>query len=195
MQEDFPQLMPDYTTSKDIILPYARLSLCPNHDERPDNCEIELLIIHNISLPPGEYGGHWIDDLFNNRLDPLAHPYFEHIYSLKVSSHLLIRRNGEIVQYVPMNRRAWHAGKSTFQGKNQCNDFSIGIELEGTDTQAYTILQYTKLIQATLDIIKLYPNITVDRIVGHADVAPERKTDPGPSFDWVYYRSMLQQAS
>ena len=94
-----------------------------------------------------------------------------------------------------MNRRAWHAGKSTFQGKNQCNDFSIGIELEGTDTQAYTILQYTKLIQATLDIIKLYPNITVDRIVGHADVAPERKTDPGPSFDWVYYRSMLQQAS
>ncbi|RDH88108.1 MAG: 1,6-anhydro-N-acetylmuramyl-L-alanine amidase AmpD [endosymbiont of Seepiophila jonesi] len=163
----------------------------PNQDERPPGCEIDLLVIHNISLPPGEFGGPWIDDLFLNRLRSEQHPYFAEIAALRVSSHLLIRRDGESIQYVPLRHRAWHAGESFFSGRQRCNDYSIGIELEGTDEQPYTDAQYTALVKVTREIMVRYPTITPDRITGHADISPGRKTDPGPAFDWERYRSML----
>ncbi len=165
----------------------------PNQDDRPHGSVIDLLVIHNISLPPGEFGGHWIDDLFLNRLDPDAHPYFADIAERQVSSHLLIRRDGELLQYVPLQRRAWHAGASCFEGRECCNDFSIGIELEGDDTTPYTDNQYATLTKTTSEIIKLFPAITPDRITGHSDIAPGRKTDPGPAFDWRYYLGLLTE--
>ncbi len=164
----------------------------PNQDDRPEGCDVDLLVIHNISLPPGEFGGHWIDDLFMNRLDPSAHPYFADIASQQVSSHLLIRRDGKLLQYVPLNKRAWHAGASCFDGRNCCNNFSIGIELEGSDDSGFTDAQYHALAETTNKILKLYPTITPDRIKGHSDIAPGRKTDPGPRFDWNYYRKLLK---
>jgi AmpD protein len=148
---------------------------------------VDLLVIHSISLPPGEFGGHWIDDLFMNRLDVSAHPYFAEIEALKVSSHLLIQRSGKIVQYVPLNRRAWHAGESNYCGRSCCNDFSIGIEVEGSDEIPFTDDQYLALNQVTREIIHYYPAITRDRITSHAAIAPGRKTDPGPLFDWPRY--------
>jgi AmpD protein len=163
-----------------------------NQDERPDHSDIDLLVIHSISLPPGEFGGDWIDDLFMNRLDADAHPYFVEISSLKVSCHLLIRRDGTQVQYVPLHQRAWHAGKSNFCGRDRCNDFSIGIELEGSDEQPFTEAQYTSLAHATRQIMAIYPKITQQRITSHAQIAPGRKTDPGPMFDWKKYFSLLQ---
>jgi AmpD protein len=163
----------------------------PNQDCRPEECIIDLLVIHNISLPPGEFGGNWIDDLFMNRLDPNAHPYFAAIASRQVSSHLLIRRDGELIQYVPLHMRAWHAGESCFNEKARCNDFSIGIELEGSDDTPYTNAQYTTLTNVTNEIQSLFPSITTDRITGHSEIAPGRKTDPGPSFDWERYKSLL----
>ena len=163
----------------------------PNQDCRPEECTVDLLVIHNISLPPGEFGGPWIDDLFMNRLDPNAHPYFATIASRQVSSHLLIRRNGEIIQYVPFEMRAWHAGESCFHDKERCNDFSIGIELEGSDDTKFTDDQYSKLAWVTLEIQKQYPAITQNRIIGHSDIAPGRKTDPGPEFDWERYKRLL----
>lgn len=167
----------------------------PNNDERPPETKIDLLVIHNISLPPGEFGGPWIDDFFLNRLDPDAHPYFRDICKMRISAHLLIRRDGGLVQYVPLPKRARHAGESTFQGRNGCNDFSIGIELEGTDDIPYTEAQYQALALVTQKIMQAYPAITPEHITGHSDIAPNRKTDPGPAFDWEYYHTLLAQDS
>lgn len=163
----------------------------PNHSERADVDDISLLVIHNISLPPGQFGGPWITDLFCNQLSPDYHPYFAGIFELRVSAHLLIRREGSVIQYVPFDRKAWHAGKSLFQGRAECNEFSIGIELEGSDDQPFTDFQYEKLEVITALLRCAYPAITAERIVGHSDIAPGRKTDPGPCFDWVRYRAAL----
>ncbi len=159
----------------------------PNQDLRPADAEISLLVIHNISLPPDEFGGPWIQDLFLNRLDPAQHPYFAQIAQQQVSSHLLIRRDGELIQFVPLEHRAWHAGISCFQGQEHCNDFSIGIELEGSDNADFTEMQYQMLARVTRTIQTLYPAITNEHILGHSDIAPGRKTDPGPHFDWKKY--------
>ncbi|MBU2885422.1 1,6-anhydro-N-acetylmuramyl-L-alanine amidase AmpD [Gilvimarinus agarilyticus] len=164
---------------------------CPNFGERPNPQDISLLVIHNISLPPGEYGGGWIDRFFANKLDPAAHPYFSDIANLQVSSHLLIERTGVIKQFVNLEQRAWHAGRSEFNGREECNDFSIGIELEGTDDTPYTDAQYQTLIAVTQAILTCYPAIDKSRILGHSDIAPGRKTDPGPSFDWSRYKIAL----
>lgn len=162
----------------------ARRVLSPNYNSRPDPSDISLLVIHGISLPPGEFGGPWIDDLFCNRLDPEVHPYFAEIADREVSSHFLIRRDGELVQYVACDQRAWHAGKSCWDGREQCNDFSLGIELEGTDELPYTEAQY-QCLDALISVLrKHYPRIE-GRIAGHEHVAPGRKTDPGPAFDWT----------
>ncbi len=158
--------------------------LSPNHDDRPEDTEIDLLVVHGISLPPGQYGGNHIDELFTNSLDPDEHPYFKKIKDLRVSTHLLIRRTGEIIQYVPLNKRAWHAGVSEFKGRDSCNDFSIGIELEGCDDQPYEDVQYSRLIKLIKLLQKVWPQINSDNIVGHCDIAPGRKTDPGSAFDW-----------
>ena len=139
-----------------------------------------------------EFGGAHIDDLFCNRLDAAAHPYFAGICALRVSSHLLIRRDGAVVQYVPFDRKAWHAGQSSFEGRAECNEYSIGIELEGTDDTAFTALQYEQLAAITRLLLRHYPRISATRITGHSDIAPERKTDPGPCFDWARYRRSLQ---
>ncbi len=156
----------------------------PNHSPRPTGSKIELIVIHNISLPPQQYGDNWITDLFCNRLDPDAHPYFKEIAHLEVSSHLLIRRDGSIIQYVPITESAWHAGQSCFNGKERCNEFSIGIELEGSDFEPFTEKQYEKLINITNLLISHYPCIKEGNITGHSNIAPGRKTDPGPYFDW-----------
>ena len=162
----------------------ARYHPSPNCDPRPDGCELELIVVHGISLPPGEYGGPWIDRLFDNRLPPEVHPYFASIADLKVSSHLLIRRDAELVQYVPFHLRAWHAGVSSYQGRERCNDYSIGIELEGQDEEPYTPNQYQRLAEVILALETAYPGIDRQRVVGHSDIAPGRKTDPGPAFSW-----------
>jgi N-acetyl-anhydromuramoyl-L-alanine amidase len=163
----------------------------PNQGERPVGVSVDLLVLHGISLPPGQFGGPWIDDLFLNRLDPKAHPYFAGIAGLRVSAHLLIRRDGRLIQYVPFHRRAWHAGVSRFQGRDNCNDFSIGIELEGEDHTPYEDAQYRALEEAIRAIRRDYPAIGPERIVGHADIAPGRKSDPGPAFDWARLRTLL----
>ncbi|MDH5436757.1 MAG: 1,6-anhydro-N-acetylmuramyl-L-alanine amidase AmpD [Gammaproteobacteria bacterium] len=168
------------------LLAEARFVPSPNYDDRPEEEGINLVVIHGISLPPGEFGGNWIDDFFSNQLDPDAHEYFREIGDIQVSSHLLIRRDGEIVQYVPFNKRAWHAGQSSFDGHERCNDFSIGIELEGTDDIPYEYVQYEKLAQVITELKQAYPDISNERIVGHSDIAPGRKTDPGPAFDWQH---------
>ena len=168
------------------ILESARLCLSPNHSER-DGDEISLLVLHNISLPPGKFGNGYIEKFFTNKLDSSDHPYFEQIFELQVSSHLLIERNGSIIQFVPFNKKAWHAGISKFQGRENCNEFSIGIELEGTDNLDYTKNQYESLVEATKEIMKVYPAISKENIVGHSDIAPDRKTDPGDSFNWNLY--------
>lgn len=167
----------------------------PNQDERPDNMEISGVVIHNISLPPGEFGGQWINDLFLNQLDPTAHPFFIDIAELRVSSHILIRRNGELKQYVPFNKRAWHAGASSWDGRERCNDFTIGIELEGTDDQSFEIIQYQQLSKLIRALCKTYPSLDKNALKGHCDIAPERKTDPGPFFDWSFLRSLLKTDS
>lgn len=167
--------------------------LSPNCDERPAETLIDTIIVHGISLPPGEFGGESIIDLFTNRLDPTAHPYFATIAEMKVSAHVLIRRDGELIQFVPFAKRAWHAGESNFLGRTRCNDFSIGIELEGTDSIPYEEAQYQQLAKLILQLQKLYPAITNQRIIGHSDVAPGRKTDPGPIFDWDYLKNLLKK--
>jgi AmpD protein len=169
----------------------ARPLPSPNQDERTDPADISLLVIHNISLPPDRFGGPWIDALFTNRLDPKAHPYFETIHQLRVSAHLCIFRDGRATQYVPFVRRAWHAGVSSFQGRERCNDFSIGIELEGCDSKPFTAKQYARLVRVTRALLAAYPGLAPERIVGHSDIAPGRKTDPGPCFDWTRYRAAL----
>ena len=163
----------------------------PNCDDRPDNMEPDTVVIHAISLPPGEYGGDGIIDFFLNRIEESADPYYANIYHLRVSSHFLVRRDGQILQFVPVARRAWHAGESEFQGRHAVNDFSIGIELEGTENSAYESAQYESLTVLTRLLMNTYPAITLDRIVGHSDIAPGRKTDPGPYFDWRRFRNRL----
>jgi len=173
------------------LLAEARFVPSQNFDERPDNTSIDLLVIHNISLPPNEFGGPFIEQLFTNCLDPEAHPYFRDICHLQVASHLLIRRNGEIIQFVPFHKRAWHAGESCFEDRQRCNDFSIGIELEGADDIPFEDIQYEQLIKVSQAILSTYNKIKSDNIVGHSDIAPGRKTDPGPAFDWNRFRAGL----
>jgi len=173
------------------LLECAEFISSPNCDDRPPNIEPNLLIIHNISLPPNEFGGSYINQFFSNTLDISSHPFFEEIAHLRVSSHLLIRRNGDIVQYVPFHKRAWHAGVSCYNGQEACNDFSIGIELEGADHIAYEPPQYEQLARISDLIIETYPKMSTDRIAGHCDIAPQRKTDPGEAFDWKIYRDLM----
>jgi AmpD protein len=163
----------------------------PFFNERPLNCQPNLLVIHCISLPEGVYGGNEIEHLFTGCLDCCADPSFNDLSGLEVSAHCVIRRDGTIEQYVSFDKRAWHAGVSSFNGVEGCNDYSIGIELEGTDNSAYTEIQYQALSALTLAIQQQYPDISLDRITGHSDIAPERKTDPGESFDWAYYFDLL----
>ncbi len=165
-------------------LSQARYCESPNQDARPPGMVIDLLVIHGISLPPREFGGPWIEDLFCNRLDPNTHPYFATIHTLRVSAHVLIRRDGSMIQFVPFSRRAWHAGESCFQGRSRCNDFSIGVELEGTDEWPYDDRQYATLAKVVCSLQQHYPAITPQRITSHAAIAPGRKTDPGAAFDW-----------
>jgi AmpD protein len=169
----------------------ARQVASPNHDARPSGTTIDLLVVHGISLPPGEYGGPYIEQFFTNALDPAAHPYFATIDSLRVSSHLLVRRNGELVQFVNLQDRAWHAGSSSFAGRERCNDFSIGVELEGADEIAYEDAQYARLADMATALMREFPAITPARIRGHSDIAPGRKTDPGSAFDWIRFRALL----
>ncbi len=173
------------------ILSNARINLSPNCDDRPDESDINLIVIHNISLPPNEYGGNGIDQLFTNTLDKAAHPFYAEIHELRVSSHLLIRRDGEVVQYVPFHKRAWHAGVSQFLGRDVCNDFSIGIEMEGSDFDAFTDQQYQVLDSVLETLIHHYPHLSAETITGHQYIAPGRKTDPGPCFDWHRVSSAL----
>ena len=163
----------------------------PNCDCRPDGTDISLLVIHNISLPPGEFGGEDIIRLFTNCLDCSAHPFYQQLEGLHVSSHLLIDREGGVTQFVPFDKRAWHAGVSEYQGRKNCNDFSIGIELEGTDDKAYTEQQYDQLAAVTTLLMQEYPEISQERIVGHQHIAPGRKTDPGAVFDWQWYYAAI----
>jgi AmpD protein len=169
----------------------ARILRSPNCDARPAGVAVDLLVIHAISLPPGEFGGPYIDALFLDRLDCAAHPYFAGLAGLRVSTHFLVDRAGRITQYVSTLERAWHAGMSRFEGRERCNDFSIGIELEGTDDTSFTARQYAGLVVLTRAVRTAHPRITPARIVGHSDVAPGRKTDPGPHFDWERYRAAI----
>ena len=177
----------------DACLTGVRRLFSPNCDARPDPQDISLLVIHGISLPPGRFGGPHVADLFLNRLDPAVHPFFAEIQDLRVSAHVFIRRGGGIIQFVPFAARAWHAGVSRFDGRERCNDFSIGIELEGTDERSYTRSQYRALARITRLLQRRYPAITPGRIVGHCDIAPGRKTDPGPYFDWRGFRQGLRE--
>lgn len=169
-------------------------SLSPNQDDRPEGETISLIVIHSISLPPGEFGGPWIRQLFTNTLDDAVHPYFETIAHLRVSAHALIQRDGTVERFVPLARRAWHAGVSRFGDRERCNDFSVGIELEGTEWVPYTAEQYHSLAAMVADLMTRYPEITEERIVSHSEIAPGRKTDPGPSFDWArFYRELARR--
>ena len=169
----------------------ARYVPSPNFDARPEGAPIDTLVIHAISLPPGQFGGPGIEQLFCNGLDPGEHPYYCEIKDLKVSAHVVIRRDGEVVQFVPLHQRAWHAGRSYCEGRTRLNDFSIGIELEGDDTLAFEDAQYAALARLTRAICQAYPAITPARIYGHSDIAPGRKTDPGPRFDWKRYLAVV----
>jgi AmpD protein len=169
----------------------ARRVPSPNFDSRPAGCGVDLVVVHGISLPPGEFGGPHIERLFCNRLDPHAHDCFRTVADLRVSAHLLIRRDGGLVQFVALSDRAWHAGESRFGDRVRCNDFSIGIELEGTDCTPYEAAQYERLGGVCRSLMHRWPAIGSDRVVGHSDIAPDRKTDPGPAFDWRLLRSLL----
>lgn len=170
----------------------ARRVPSPNCDERPPGVEPDLVVVHAISLPPGRFGGGWIDHLFTNTLDPEAHPYFREIAGLRVSAHALVHRDGRLTQYVPFGMRAWHAGRSSYCGRPECNDFSVGIELEGTDDGPFEPVQYRRLSQVIAALVEAYPGITTGRLAGHCDVAPGRKTDPGPLFDWDHLHALLE---
>lgn len=162
----------------------ARQVASPNFDARPSGSSIDLVVVHGISLPPGEFGGPWIERLFTNSLPSEVHPYFAEIAGLRVSSHLVIARDGDLTQYVSFNDRAWHAGRSSFQGRLECNDYSVGVELEGEDDVPYEAVQYEVLGEVIAALRAAYPLMSPERIAGHSDVAPGRKTDPGPAFDW-----------
>jgi len=171
----------------------ARQQPSPNCDSRPEESDIGLIVIHGISLPPGKFGDDYIDQLFCNKLNPEEHPYFKEISGLKVSSHLLVRRDGEVVQYVPLYKRAWHAGVSSYKNRECCNDFSIGIELEGEDETPYADIQYQILSKIIKSLINTYPALNQETIVGHSDIAPGRKTDPGTAFDWELLNKLISQ--
>lgn len=179
-----PPASPGVSPAHDGLLRGARWCPSPNFGPRPEGADISLLLIHCISLPPGEFSGDSIEQFFQNRLDHSRHPYFREIEGMKVSAHALIRRNGELVQFVNLHHRAWHAGRSSFQGMEECNDYSVGIELEGTDDVPYTDAQYRRLADVCRQVMTACPAITSGRIAGHCHVAPGRKTDPGPAFDW-----------
>ena len=172
-------------------LQWAEYCPSPNFNLRPDDGDISLLVIHNISLPPGDFGSGHVQKFFQNKLEAQVHPYFETIADLKVSAHLFIERDGTVTQFVPFNARAWHAGSSSFAGVGDCNNYSIGIELEGTDDIPYSDAQYLALEKVSRQLLLTYPKLTPERIAGHSDVAPGRKTDPGPAFDWQRYRTSL----
>jgi AmpD protein len=174
------------------LLAGIRQVLSPFYDARPTGVLPELIVVHGISMPPDEFGGPWIDRLFTGNLPPDAHPYFKETCRLRVSAHALIRRDGAIVQYVPFGQRAWHAGQSHYRGRAGCNDFSIGIELEGTGEVPYTESQYNQLAALVEALLATYASLSVDHIAGHSDIAPGRKTDPGPSFEWERWRSILR---
>ena len=176
------------------LLDPARFCESPNHDDRPDAADPTLIVIHGISLPPGEFGGREVEHLFMNQLDWDAHPFFEEIRGLEVSAHLFIRRDGSVIQFVPLTKRAWHAGASRFRGRDCCNDYSIGIELEGEDETRYDDRQYPTLWGVILAICAAFPGITPRDIAAHSDIAPQRKTDPGPAFDWFrLYDGLVDQ--
>lgn len=168
----------------------------PTHhnDERPDADDISLIVVHGISLPPGEFGGKWIEQLFTNTLPEGVHPYFDTVRNLRVSAHILIERDGAIKQFVPFHRRAWHAGVSQYAGRPACNDFSVGIELEGTDMAPYTEIQYERLSAVVAALCRHYPKLDPGHIAAHSDIAPGRKTDPGPHFDWQRLHHLLREA-
>jgi AmpD protein len=167
----------------------VRQVVSPHCDSRPAGTVSDLIVVHGISLPPDEFGGPWIERLFTGNLPPDAHPYFASIEGARVSAHLLVRRNGELVQFVPFQLRAWHAGVSTYEGRSACNDFSIGIEFEGSDTVPYEVAQYRAAGAALRALLAAYPPLAPQRIVGHSDIAPGRKTDPGAAFDWSRLRA------
>ena len=173
------------------LLAGVRQVLSPHFDARPTGVLPELLVVHGISLPPAQFGGPWIDRLFTGTLPANAHPYFREIAAQRVSAHALIRRDGQLVQYVPFGERAWHAGPSTYRGRSACNDFSIGVELEGTDDTPYTDIQYVSLAELTAALLAAYPSLSAQAIAGHSEIAPGRKTDPGPLFDWALLRRLL----
>lgn len=174
------------------LLAGARFVASPNYDDRPPGAEITLLVVHNISLPPGKFAGDDVLRLFTNRLDCSGHPFYETLRGLRVSAHFLIRRTGEIIQLVPCGGRAWHAGTSSWRGRERCNDFSIGVELEGTDTRPYTGHQYARLARLAMALRRRYP---IADVVGHSDIAPGRRTDPGPAFEWARLRARLERPS
>lgn len=179
-----PRLTPDG------LLPGATYIPSPNCDERPQGEAVRLIVVHAISLPPGEFGGDGVERLFTNRLDPLAHPYYEGIHALRVSAHFFIRRDGKVIQFVPTARRAWHAGVSRWRERERCNDFSVGIELEGCDDKPFVDIQYIRLAR----LIRMLRHAhDIQEVVGHADIAPGRKTDPGPYFDWTRLHRLLRR--
>jgi AmpD protein len=175
------------------LLAGVRQVLSPHLDARPKGGAPELIVVHGISLPAGEFGGPWIDHLFAGDLPVGAHPSFRDTAALRVSAHALIRRDGSLTQYVPFGMRAWHAGQSEYQGRSGCNDFSIGIELEGTDETPYTDAQYESLAALVSALLATYPTLSAERITGHSDIAPGRKTDPGPVFEWARFRHLLAE--
>jgi AmpD protein len=173
----------------------ARQVASPNYDARPAGVEADLIVVHGISLPPGEFGGPWIDRLFTNALPLDMHPYFAEIGEIRVSSHLLVARDGGLTQFVKFTDRAWHAGQSSYNGRPACNDFSIGVELEGVDTLDYEAVQYDTLAEVVAALCDAYPRLSAERLVGHSDISPGRKTDPGPAFDWARARRSIGTAS
>jgi N-acetyl-anhydromuramoyl-L-alanine amidase len=175
------------------LLAGVRQVLSPHFDARPKDVVPALVVIHGISLPAGEFGGPWIDQLFTGNLRAETHPSFLETAALRVSAHALIRRDGSITQYVPFGMRAWHAGQSQYQGRSGCNDFSIGIELEGTDTTPYTDAQYESLAALVGALLSTYHTLSAERVAGHSDIAPGRKTDPGPVFEWARFRALLAE--
>jgi N-acetyl-anhydromuramoyl-L-alanine amidase len=172
----------------------ARQVASPNYDARPAGVEADLMVIHGISLPPGEFGGPWIERLFTNTLPAEVHPYFAEVAPLRVSSHVVVQRDGALTQYVSFADRAWHAGQSNYQGRAACNDFSVGVELEGSDSLPYEATQYEALAAVVAALCAAYPRLSADRLVGHSDISPGRKTDPGPAFDWPRARRLIGAA-
>ena len=175
------------------LLTGVRQVLSPHCDARPAGTVAELLVVHGISLPPGEFGGPWIDRLFTGTLPPEAHPFLGELAGARLSAHALVRRDGAIVQYVPFGERAWHAGASQYRGRSTCNDFSVGVELEGTDDTPYTEAQYQQLAALAAALLAAYASLSAEHIVGHSDIAPGRKTDPGAAFDWPRFRALLSE--